>query len=79
MAFASFMSSTAGRVLRIVIGLGLIGWGIYLVVATSNLLTGILLAVVGLLPFVAGLFDFCVFAPLFRAPFSGAKVRASTK
>ena len=79
MAFASFMSSTAGRLLRIVVGLGLITWGIYLIMVASNLLTGISLVVVGLLPFVAGLFDFCIFAPLFRAPFSGAKVRAYTK
>jgi hypothetical protein len=79
MVFASFMSSTAGRLLRVVVGLGLIGWGIYLIVVASNLLAGILLAVVGLLPFLAGVFDFCVFAPLFHAPFSGAKVRAHMK
>jgi hypothetical protein len=76
MAFASFMSSAAGRVLRIIVGLGLIGWGVFLAVAASNITIGIILAVVGLLPLVAGLFDFCVFAPLFGAPFSGAKVRA---
>jgi hypothetical protein len=32
-------------------------------------------AVVGLVPLVAGLFDFCVFAPLFGAPMSGPKIR----
>jgi hypothetical protein len=37
---------------------------------------GIILAVVGLVPLVAGLFDFCVFAPLFGAPMSGPKIRA---
>ena len=79
MTFASFMSSPAGRILRIVVGLGLIGWGAYLALVASNMTTGIILAVVGLLPLVAGLADFCVFAPLFGAPFSGAKVRAYAK
>ncbi len=32
--------------------------------------------VVGLVPLVVGLFDFCVFAPLFGAPMSGPKIRA---
>ncbi len=57
MAFVSFMSSAAGRILRIVVGLGLIGWGVYLAVAANNMTTGIILAVVGLLPLVAGLFE----------------------
>jgi len=37
---------------------------------------GIIVAVVGLVPLLAGLFDFCVFAPLFGAPMSGPKIRA---
>ncbi len=76
MAFASFMSSAAGRILRIVAGLGLIGWGVFLIVSGSDVMAGILLAVVGLVPLFAGLADVCIFAPLFGAPFSGAKVRA---
>lgn len=79
MAFASFMSSAAGRALRIVAGLGLIGWGAYLALVASNMTTGMILVVVGLLPLVAGLVDFCVFAPLFGAPFSGAHVRVRAK
>ena len=79
MAFASFMSSATGRIIRIVAGLALIGWGIYLAVEASNLLLGIILAVVGLLPLVAGLLNICVLAPLFRAPFRGTNVRAQTK
>jgi Inner membrane protein YgaP-like, transmembrane domain len=79
MTFASFMSSATGRILRIVVGLGLIGWGVFLAAATSNVTVGIILAVVGLLPLVAGLLDFCIFAPLFGAPFSGAKVRAHAR
>lgn len=76
MAFASFMSSAAGRILRMLVGLGLIGLGVFLIAATSTIPIGILLTVVGLLPLVAGLADVCIFAPLFGAPFSGAKVRA---
>ncbi len=79
MAFASFMSSATGRVLRMLVGLGLIGWGAFLSVTASTMTVGIILAVVGLLPLVAGLVDVCVFAPLFGAPFSGAKVRAHAR
>lgn len=79
MTFASFMSSPTGRILRIVIGLGLMGWGLFLAVAANNITTGIILVVVGLLPLAAGLFDFCVLAPLFGAPFSGSKVRAHAR
>ncbi len=76
MAFASFMSSAAGRILRILVGLGLIAWGVFLIVSASNATLGIILAVVGLVPLFAGVADVCIFAPLFGAPFSGAKVRA---
>ncbi len=70
--FVSFMSSTAGRIVRIAAGLALVVWGL---LGLSGM-TGIVVAVIGLLPLIAGLFDFCVFAPLFGAPLSGAKVRA---
>jgi hypothetical protein len=76
MGFASFMSSVAGRIGRVVAGLALIGGGLALYFSASATTLGIILAVVGLVPLVAGAFDFCVFAPLFGAPLSGAKVRA---
>lgn len=79
MAFASFMSSPAGRLLRVVVGLGLIGWGVSLATISSNLTAGVILAVVGLLPLAAGLLNVCVIAPLIGAPFSGAKVRVHAK
>jgi hypothetical protein len=37
--------------------------------------TGIIVAVIGLVPLLAGLFDVCVFAPLFRNPFKGPEIR----
>jgi hypothetical protein len=70
--FVSFMSSTAGRIVRIVAGAALIAWGLL----DLGGLAGIAVAVVGVVPLLAGLFDFCVFAPLFGAPLSGPKVRA---
>lgn len=70
--FVSFMASSAGRVTRLVAGIALVVWGWFGLAST----TGIIVAIVGLLPLIAGLFDFCVFAPLFGAPLSGPKIRA---
>ncbi len=71
--FVRFMSSTAGRIVRILAGIALIAWGLLGLTGTA----GTVVAVIGLLPLVAGLFDFCVFAPLFGAPLSGKQVRAA--
>ena len=70
--FVSFMASAAGRIVRIVVGLVLIVWGWFGLGGT----TGIIVAVIGLLPLIAGVFDFCIFATLFGNPLSGAKIRA---
>jgi len=70
MGFARFMSSLAGRLLRIVAGIALIVIGLAVVHGTG----GIILAVIGLVPLVAGVFNFCVFAPLFGGPFLGKDV-----
>ena len=70
--FVNFMASTTGRIVRIVAGLALIGWGLLGLGGTS----GLIVAIVGLVPLAAGLFDFCVFAPLFGNPLSGRKIRA---
>lgn len=65
MEFARFMSSSFGRLLRIVAGIALIIIGLAAVHGTG----GIILAIVGLVPLVAGIFNVCVFAPLFGGPF----------
>lgn len=70
-AFVSFMASTTGRIVRIVAGLALIIWGLKMG-GTGGLIT----ALVGFVPFLAGAFDFCLFAPLFGQPLSGAKIRS---
>ncbi|MEJ2150967.1 MAG: DUF2892 domain-containing protein [Chloroflexota bacterium] len=59
------MSSTAGRLIRIVAGLALIVVGVLFVGGTL----GTILAVVGLVPLLAGIVNVCVFAPLFGGPF----------
>jgi hypothetical protein len=71
--FVKFMASPAGRITRIVAGIVLIALGFFVV---NNTVVGAILIVVGLVPLLAGLFDFCVFAPLFGAPMSGPKIRA---
>jgi len=65
MGFARFMSSSFGRLLRIVAGIALIVIGLAVVQGTG----GIILAFVGLVVAAAGLFNFCIFAPLFGGPF----------
>jgi hypothetical protein len=70
--FVKFMASTTGRIVRIVAGVVLIVLGIWVIGGTA----GIIVAIVGLVPLLAGVFDFCVFAPLFGAPLSGPKIRA---
>ncbi len=71
--FVKFMASPAGRITRIVAGIVLIVLGLLVIHGVG----GIFVAFVGLVPLLAGLFDFCVFAPLFGAPMSGPKIRAA--
>lgn len=66
------LASTAGRVARIVAGIGLIAGGLLAVGGTA----GIVLAAVGLVPLLAGAFDVCVFSALFGGPLSGPAIRA---
>lgn len=66
-----FLASTPGRITRIVAGLALIVIGLFVIGGGP----GIVVAVIGAVPFLAGLFDLCVFAPLFGAPLSGRRIR----
>jgi len=70
--FVKFMASPAGRITRVVAGIALVAWGVLGIHGVG----GYIVAIVGLVPLLAGLFDFCVFAPLFGAPMSGPKIRA---
>jgi hypothetical protein len=70
--FIEFMASPAGRITRVVAGCALVALGLLVMHGVG----GIIVAVIGLVPLLAGLFDFCVFAPLFGAPLSGPKICA---
>jgi hypothetical protein len=67
----TFLASSTGRAVRAIAGLVLIVIGLAVVHGT----VGWILAIVGLVPLAAGLFDFCVFAPLFGLPFAGSRLR----
>ena len=69
----AFLASPAGRVTRAVAGIALVAWGLLGLTGV----VGIVVALIGAVPLLAGLFDFCVFAPLFGAPFSGPQIRAT--
>ena len=68
--FFKFIASPVGRIVRIVAGLALILIGLLVLEGIG----GWILAIVGLVPLVAGLFDWCVFAPLFGLPFVGPRL-----
>ncbi len=71
MGFAKFMATGLGRLLRMVVGLVLV---LYAVFAAQGALEYVL-GIVGVVAFAAGLFNFCVVAPLIGAPFRGAALK----
>lgn len=66
-----FLASNNGKITREVAGILLILLGVLVIQGTA----GWVIAVVGVVPLLAGLFDVCVFAPLFGLPFSGEALR----
>jgi hypothetical protein len=70
--FGQFMASGLGRVVRIIAGVALIAAGLVWIGGT----VGAVVAVVGLVPALAGAADKCVLSPLFGGPFSGPDIRA---
>jgi hypothetical protein len=70
--FVRLMPTPAGRVCRVVGGAVLIGTGLLI-----GGLPGVLLDVLGAFPLLTGLFDVCLFGPLFHLPFRGARFRAT--
>ncbi|MGA9161449.1 MAG: YgaP-like transmembrane domain, partial [Actinomycetota bacterium] len=69
--FGQFMASTAGRITRGLVGIALIVVGFVL-----GGVGGWILAGIGLVLLLAGLFDFCVITGLFDNIWSGREVRA---
>jgi len=70
--FARFINSTAGRVIRIIAGLAIIGVG-YSMGGTL----GTVLMVVGLVPLAAGIFNLCLISALLGGPISGSRISGS--
>lgn len=70
-ALFEFLASSAGRLTRVVAGIVLILIGLLALGGAG----GIILALIGVVPLLAGAFDVCVFAPLFGLPFAGPALR----
>lgn len=65
------LASHTGRICRVIAG-GAIFWlGLFTIPGVP----GVAVMIVGLEPIMAGVMDFCLIAPLFGDPFSGAAIR----
>ena len=71
--FAQFINSPAGRLARLVAGVGLIAWG-YTQRGTG---TGLVFMAVGLVPLAAGALNLCLISALLGGPISGARIAKS--
>jgi hypothetical protein len=71
MGFVKFMASMAGRAIRIVAGIVLVLVGLFALEGAG----GIILAVVGLVMLLAGLLNFCLAAPIFKAPLFAKNIK----
>ena len=73
--FFSFIATPAGRAVRIIAGLVLVLVGWFVLTGAW----GWVVAIIGLVPLLAGIFDRCVFAPLFGLPFVGERLRDAVR
>ena len=74
MAFARFMASPAGRLLRIVLGVALVFYGFQGLGGSG---WGIALAAFGTMAVISGTFNLCIIAGLLGAPFRGRDLQKS--
>jgi hypothetical protein len=65
-----FMASRTGRWTRMLVGASLVVGGL-----SSDSVKGKVMALVGLVPLLAGAFDVCLFGPLFGLPLKGEAIR----
>ena len=72
MSFVPFMRSATGRALRIIAGIALIAVGI-----SIGGTGGVIIAVVGIVPLAAGVFNFYLVVPLFGVDLMGRKPAGS--
>ncbi len=69
--FIRFTASTPGRLVRVVLGTVMLMIGLRL---EGN--PGVLLSLLGIIPLMSGIFDVCLFAPLFGyRTMNGSKIR----
>lgn len=73
MKIFQFLGSSSGRVTRALAGLAIILLAFIFATGTWQWI----IALVGVVPLAAGVFDFCLFAPLFGLPFVGERLRES--
>lgn len=73
LAFAKWMAHPLGRLLRAGVGVGIMGAGLFAIGGTA----GLVVAVAGTIPFVAGTANICILAPILRAPFRGEDALAA--
>jgi hypothetical protein len=69
MKFAAAMATTAGRTIRIVVGIVLVLFGLLVIEGAA----GIVVAVIGLVPIFAGAANICLLAPLLGAELRGGR------
>jgi hypothetical protein len=69
------MVTRVGSIIRIMVGLIFIVVGICWGQGT----VGYLMVIVGLVPLLAGIFDKCIFAALFKLPSDGSELRQKIK
>lgn len=62
----TYLSSANGRTARFIGGS---------IISAIGLFVSPVLVAIGLLPLFAAVFDFCIFAPFFKLPFEGEKLR----
>lgn len=67
MPFARFMANPIGRSARVIAGAVLMALGLLAVHGAAS----VVLVAVGAVAFLAGAVNFCLIAPLLRAPFLG--------
>ena len=71
MEIARLMSGTAGRLARVVAGVVLVLAGLIWIGGV----VGVIVAIIGLVPILAGAANVCLLAPLLGAPFHGPRAR----
>lgn len=73
--FSRFLNTPAGRMLRLIVGIGFLVVGyIY-----RDHTLGVISMVWGLLPLSAGVFDICYVSAALGGPLSGKKIRSTQK